>query len=266
MYKLFFLTILSTCMFATGFEFEVSNPTMGAAYFDIFNAIPAIFSDSTYQNMLKLIFLIGGFGIMVKAILGNQIEKTPVLFFKYMIAGTFLMILILGKSGDVLIVTSATDNNSYCSQIESQAPSASGYTVSMPGILPWFLSSVNSIGVNSTKLASAAYAGLSSDTTVNKSFKSTANAGFGSQLTASDSLFKINRSDLINAATGDITSTTFGNTTNAEGLTNLTDFYSECIVMPLNTKSITYISFMSEIKKTGDIVSTIDDFYKLNKI
>jgi len=266
MYKLFLITILSTCVYSTGFEFQVENPIMAQAYFDIFNAIPAIFSNSSYLNMLKLLFLAGGFAVMVKAIIGNEIAKAPTLFTKYMISGTFLMILVLGQTGDELIVTSATDNSSYCSQIGNQAPAANAYTVAMPGILPWVLSSVNTIGVGLTELAATAYSGFSGDPIIDNSFKSTANAGFGSQLTASNILFKMDRADLINAVKGDINSTTFGQTSNSEGLVNLIDFYAECLAMPLNNKSITYVSLISEIEKTGDIISTIDDFYNLNVI
>ncbi len=270
MFKLFYLFLFSvTVSHAAGYPFEVSNNTMGQAYFDIFNSIGGILNSNSYLSMLKLLFLIGGFFIFALGVFNissaEDGKSTVSNYFKYMIAGTMLMLLVLSPSKDELIVFPKASSTSYSSQAEVQV-NYSGFTVSLPGILPWYFSAVNQIGVSSTELAASAYSGFSSDPNVDKSMKETTVKGFGSQLNAPTKIFSITKSDLQSIATGNTVSTTFGTVENTVALATLSRFYTDCINMGAvsNTKPI--LSLAHELYKTGDIVSTTNDYFTSNVI
>ena len=68
MKKLFLiLLILPIGLLADDWIFSVENTTMVTAYFNIFNAIAALFKNDNYIDLLRLAFLVGGFFVFVIA-------------------------------------------------------------------------------------------------------------------------------------------------------------------------------------------------------
>ena len=68
---IFAITLLPSLVLAENikYTFYVDSPTMVEAYFNIFNAMAAMFQAPTYMEILKLAVLLGGFFTFILAII-----------------------------------------------------------------------------------------------------------------------------------------------------------------------------------------------------
>ena len=276
-YLLIFITLLTT-LHANIYNFEVENPTMARAYFDVFNGISATLSSSHYYNILHLVFLVGGFLFFAMYVLNikksKDGEQAITSFVKYMAAGTALMILVLGNGGESnqLKVNSRVLQSSYCSDLSAvngnssgDIYSYSGYTVALPGILPEIFSIVNKIGVSSTDLAASAFSGVSGDSTIDNSFSNSSYGGFSSELNAPQKIISFNYQELSKYAS-DINSSTFGVQSASYLYGSLRNFFTDCVQMPTSAYKKQGITLQETLSKTNDIYATLEDLFTKKEI
>ena len=276
-YLLIFITLLTSLHAEDMYKFEVENPTMGRAYFDLFNAISALMQSQTYGEILHLIFMLGAFFVFVagvfKALQGSDPKAALADTAKYLIAGTMLMIAVLpdasnSSSKATMVVESRVIPSYYCSERPALNAGAvdmnnySGFTVSMPNTLAFLFSTVNRIGKNTTDLAAAAFSGISTDTAVSNSLSNMAASGFGGGLRTSQSLVGINFQGALAAdyADAEQSSATYGNLKNGDILNSyFQEFLFQCVYMTASPDKKTGITTLEAMSKTKNIKRTLDD-------
>ena len=117
MKKLFLiLLILPIGLLADDWIFSVENTTMVTAYFNIFNAIAALFKNDSYIDLLRLTFLIGGFFVFAKGVLaaweGSASANMLSPYGKYLAIGVALLTLIFSQTSTLWI--EAKELPTYC--------------------------------------------------------------------------------------------------------------------------------------------------------
>jgi len=255
------------------YPFDVHNNTMVNFYFDVFNGISSIFKSQNYVELLKLVFLVGGFFVFSAAILGSgkSDEDTSARgnaashYFSYMVSGTLLLILILGTgNNDSLVIESKDSYQTYCSS--QNEPATVGTTVEMPGILPYTFSAINQMGEYSTQLAKSMYTGISSDSNIITSLQNENGIGSSLEGIASLSSFTIDKTsreykkELIN-------SSTFGNVYKGTILeSGMLYFFNQCIFGVSSINSSLGAEIIDTIDNTSSIKYTLRDIYNNQKL
>lgn len=158
MKKIFLLLIglVSFSFAAEQYEFIVENSAMADAYFNIFNAISAMFNSNDYINLLRLTFLLGGFfvftGTVLKAFSGEASGVSTVgPYAKYLLIGTALLTFAFSHKSNLWVTTNQTP--SFCSTTNV----TSGYAVSMPTTLAYVFSFTHKIGNELTIIMDSAF-------------------------------------------------------------------------------------------------------------
>ena len=249
------------------YPFYVENPTMGSAYFNIFNAIVALMKSETYKDILQLIFLLGGFFVFVmgvfKVFQGRNGKEAILDFTKYMIAATMLLIIILPNDNNLnsqLVVESKELPVYYCNESNQRSADYSAFTVRMPQTLAWGFSAINSIGIGSTELASTVFSNVSSNVEVQKAFRNSSSSGFGSEIDQLKGLLSVRLSDLnqsISYDTGAFGHIRGGSISGGYYAT----FLQQCVFMVKSADSSLGTLISSTLAKTGDIRRTLNDLY-----
>ena len=273
---LLLLFIFSSIVFGAdeGFMFYVENPTMGKAYFNIFNAIVALMKSETYMQMLELIFLLGGFFVFVmgifKTLQGQDGKEALFDFSKYMIAATMLLSLVLpggNNENTTLIVESKQLPVYYCSEENNLATAYSGYTVQMPQSLAWAFSAINSIGTGTTEQAATVFSSVSTSTAVNDAFKSSAIGGYGSEIDDIKALLNIRFSDFLDNNKTVLPSDTFGDVDTDSVIGGyFTTFLQQCVFMVKGADAGLGTKMASTIEKTGYMRGTFKDLFKADEL
>lgn len=154
MKKILILLFITVNFAFADYHFIVENSTMVDAYENLFNAIAMIFSADSYVDLLRFIFLLGGFFTFLLSIqraseAGNVSSLSP--YIKYLIVGVIILTLAFSKKENIWITT----NNipSYC----AEGSHSTGAVVKIPSALAFGFSTINKIGTNLTKLAETAF-------------------------------------------------------------------------------------------------------------
>lgn len=160
MKKLFLiLLILPIGLLADDWIFNVENTTMVTAYFNIFNAIAALFKNDSYIDLLRLAFLIGGFFVFAKGVLaaweGSASANMLSPYGKYLAIGVALLTLIFSTTSTLWI--EAKELPTYCPGAATGTPSTTGFAVELPSVLAYVFKFTNTIGTELTYLAEAAF-------------------------------------------------------------------------------------------------------------
>jgi len=270
---LFLLLLISTSIFASdqAYIFYVENPTMGKAYFNIFNAIVALMSSEMYGEILQLVFLLGGFFVFVMGVFqvfqGQDGKTALVDFSKYMVAGTILLTLVIPNNGSNNNATMVVESKSvpvyYCE--EENQNNYSGFSVSMPETLAWGFSAINSIGTGSTEMAAAVFSNVSTNPEVQKAFQSSSIGGFGSELDQVKGLLGVKLSDLYDRNTSNPTvgeTSSFGKINVNSVLGGFySQFLNECVFMVKSADSNLGSRIVTLVENTGDIARTLSKLY-----
>lgn len=269
MKKILILLFLSASLFASApvvvpvtspvenFTFLVDNATMVDAYFNIFNAMASLFQSADYLQLLKLVFLLGGFGVFFSGVLksfqGGNGQGAVSDFAKYMILGTTLLILVLHDKSNLVIKTN--NLGSFCSTASGQTsmvssdPVTTGVVVgNIPTTLAWGFSFLNEIGVETTKMARTAFSPLSTTGVVDPS----ARQGFASYLAGIGAVTSISIDDIA----GDSTLSTGNAATIGSTLVAITN---DCILIPAAQDPVYGQMVISAMKQTGDERQTMQD-------
>lgn len=160
MKKLFLiLLILPIGLLADDWIFNVENTTMVTAYFNIFNAIAALFKNDSYIDLLRLAFLVGGFFVFAKGVLaaweGSASAHMLSPYGKYLAVGVALLTLIFSQTSTLWI--EAKELPTYCPGAAAGTPATTGFAVELPSVLAYVFKATNTIGTELTYLAEAAF-------------------------------------------------------------------------------------------------------------
>ena len=105
---LMILLFMCSAAFAD-YTFYVENSTMVDAYYNIFNAIGALFSSDDYVDLLRFAFLVGGFfvfaGGVLKAWEGNANTTTLFPYAKYLAVGVALLTIVFSSKTTMWVTT-----------------------------------------------------------------------------------------------------------------------------------------------------------------
>ncbi|MCI4443942.1 MAG: conjugal transfer protein TraG N-terminal domain-containing protein [Lentimicrobium sp.] len=269
MKRLFILLLLflTDNLFAIGqvenFTFIVDNPTMVDAYFNIFNSMAALFQSADYLQLLKLVFLLGGFGVFFSGVLKSFQGSSGVGaisdFGKYMILGTTLLTLIFHDKSNLIIKTNnlGTFCQNNASNITMVAPDVTTGTVvgNIPTALAWGFSFLNEIGVETTKMARTAFSPLTTTVVLDPS----ARQGFASYLAGIGAVTSISLDNI----TSDSTLATGNAATIGSSLVSITN---DCILIPAGQDPNYGEMVINAMKQTGDVRRTMNDLIKSQNI
>jgi hypothetical protein len=217
------------------YTFYVENSTMVDAYFNVFNAIGALFSSDDYVDLLRFAFLVGGFfvfaGGVLKAWEGNANTTTLFPYAKYLAVGVALLTIVFASKTTMWVTTKNLP--SFCS---TSSPTT-GFAVELPSILAYAFNATNQIGTGLTQLAEAAYS-LPADTSKGTTLMSD-NGEFMGALNKSIKVLSIDPDEIgLNQLTGEKFSFSehWGN------------FISTCIYQVANNKGVEGDKFISDFK------------------
>lgn len=242
------------------YKFVVDNPTMVDAYFNIFNAMAGMFNSVAYQNLLKLVFLMGGFIVFFMGVLKSYESSSAQLtiseFTKYMLVGTALLTLIYSDKKSLVITTKNIPT--YCSTGSAFKQTISTNTVlgagesattgvvvgNIPEILAWGFAFINEIGTESTRIAKTAFG------SVNGTLITESPADFASYLTAVGDIMKLKLSDIAS-------NTQYSSDVTLEQ--SLQTVINDCILIPSTADSVYGSQIRGVMFSTGDMVRTIEN-------
>lgn len=191
------------------FYFDVENGSMGELYFIIFNAIAVFFdtssSNNDYYRLLRLTFMLGGMfvfmGAVGKTLMGQGSHQGIFDFFKYLITGTALLMLVFGNKATIAFESSQV-LTSYC----DSANTVPDYTVfdvaNMPLLLAATFSGMNQVGNTLNNMTRSAFSTTDVGQVIN------GNSEYASYLTSINSILTtpINAMLDTNSTTGNFSS------------------------------------------------------------
>lgn len=247
------------------YGFVVDNPTMIDAYFNIFNAMAGMFNSTAYNNLLKLVFLMGGFIVFFTGVLKTYETSSGQLaisdFIKYMLVGTALLIFIHSNKKSLVLTTKTFPT--YCSAgtgykqsgittdtiINGMANTTTGVVVSnIPEVLAWGFAFINEIGTESTKLAKTAFGDINGNVITESP------SDFASYLTAVGDIMKTDLSVIASQSNSTAKDMTLGSA--------LQVILNDCILIPAGADSTNGLAIRNTMFSTGDMVRTIDNLIK----
>ena len=163
MKKIVLLMLFISSLAFADYTFEVENSTMVEAYYNIFNAISAIFQNGEYLDLLRLVFLLGGFFVFATAILksfeGNQSSNPISHYGKYLFIGMATLTLAFSTKETVWVTSKTLP--SFCS---NSSPNV-GFAVQLPSLLAFSFTTVNKVGKGLTEMSETAFTAPSSNGT-----------------------------------------------------------------------------------------------------
>jgi len=261
----------ATLFGAEGYIFEVDNPVMAKAYFDIFNGMSAIFASDEYLNMLRLVFLLGGFFVFTIGIFnsakGTDVRKNVLGdYTKYLVAGTLLLTIIYGGEKKDLIIESRTTPEYVCPTITND--NYNGYTVQLPGILPEAFSTLKLLGNRMTDHAASVFSNISGNDLINESYTSNTKISFGKETIAPIEMLNNDFENVLidpKVLYKDFTSDTFGTLSMASILKSIpNEFYQNCLLLLPDSGLSTEID--TALRASGNMQKTIEDIFVNDKI
>ena len=179
--SIFFIFLLFPSFVLAGDDinliFHVNNNLMVDVYYNIFNGIVMLLSDSTYLSILKIVFLIGGFFVFMMGIakvFSGGDAKAPIFdFLKYMIIGVIMLSVLFNGKTETILIRSDTIPT-YCQVLDpndkmnilnislqmtksASSSESSGEVLvgNIPEVLAFSYVLMNRIGTDMTQLASA---------------------------------------------------------------------------------------------------------------
>ena len=274
---IFAITLLPSLVLAENikYTFYVDSPTMVEAYFNIFNAMAAMFQAPTYMEILKLAVLLGGFFTFILAIIktyqGGSGTAPLGAFVKYLLIAVSLLTLLFSNPVNLYIKTKKIPE--YCAPgstatAEYQIKNSSTYqgasadavaTIvgNIPEALAWTFATVNEVGRGTTNMARAVFSDVDRSGVVMDR-----DSDFAGYLSSISALLSTRLSDLVadnrfKSGTGPGGGVAAKN--DASLLSGLDAIQRDCILIP-TSKSLAGNSVIQAFMSTGDLYSTIDDF------
>jgi conjugal transfer mating pair stabilization protein TraG len=241
------------------YPFIVDNATMVDAYWNIFNAIASLFNNPDYINLLRLVFLMGGFitfftGVL-KTFQGGNAQGALTDFAKYMLIGMTLLTLMFSDKSSILVKTN--NLSTFCSvglssneSLTSATPTNGTLVGNVPTVLAWSFGFLNKVGVTTTIMAKTAFSPLTSDPAILQSRN-----GFASYIEGISAITSITLDDITaNTEMSSASSPTIGST--------MTAVVNDCILIPAGQDSTFGPDIISTMKNTGNLEQTLTQLIK----
>lgn len=227
------------------YTFTVDNPTMVDTYFNIFNAMSGLFNSSGYTQLLKLVFLMGGFFTFVLAVFKAFSDQSGLVkeFPKYMLTTTAILIILFSSKANVLITTNKIP--SYCNTEAHNTQTTNVVVGNIPKVLAWFFSGVNTFSNQAVKLTTTAY----SD--VNMAPITTSRSDYAYFLT--------NIKEIISMDLNKLSSNSQFTTDMSIGQA-FERIVSECVMLPANASNEFKSKILDAFYTSGDIHETMDQY------
>ncbi len=235
--------------------FDVENGSMVDTYFNIFNTIAQFFQSPDYLELLKIVFLVGGFLVLTISIMnakqgiGLGSLKT---FVKYLLIGTGLLTIMFSHKSQMIIKT----NNipSFCpigisskESIITTTPTTGVVVGNIPEALAWTFSLINEVGKETTRFATMGFTAVDADLTT-----------YTSKSDAVSYLQGINT--VLNSKITDFT-TDFGSADKMTLMEGLDSIYRDCIAAPASVKGEDGSTLITAISNTGNLRQTLKDYF-----
>ncbi len=233
------------------YTFKVENTEMVDAYFNVFNAIAMIFSTQSYLDLLRLVFLVGGFFVFLGAILagfgaeqgaGGAIKK----YASYTIGGFIILSVVF--SGKTTLWVQTDNLPGYCS---SASPTTGTAIDNVPEKLAWIFVSMNQGGRELTRMAEMAFSTPSSAGSTSMAD----NGGFIGSLKSSQNLLNVDFSK-ISMKQDPSTGKKAFDTNRA-----LSKVFSECIYIPYSAKGTDGQEKIDEFASSTNTEQFLDNLF-----
>ncbi len=151
------LLLIMPILASANYTFYVDNPEMVDSYFNIFNAIAMVFSNSGYMDLLRLVFLFGGFFVFLGAILkgfgssegGGGLVKR---YTAYTLTGFALLSVVFSQKTTMWV--QANNIPSYCAD---SSPTTGTAIDNIPSSLAYVFATINTTGKELTRMAETAF-------------------------------------------------------------------------------------------------------------
>lgn len=243
---LFLLLLMIPSIASADYTFYVENSDMVDSYFNIFNAIAMLFQSDSYIDLLRLVFLFGGFFVFIGGILqgfGKDGKGALSGYATYTITG-FAFLSIVFSSPTTLWIESET-LPSYCSASSTTTGVAVG---NIPNVLAYTFATINSVGRGMTRLAETAFTVPTS--AGNTSMKDS--GGYLGSLKQAITLLTSETNPVMLKGP---------NPVNIDG--GFKSFFSECIMVPFSSNPEGK-PIIAEILGSGDLFLYLDNMYATN--
>lgn len=277
------LSSLSSSLLAKDFFFHVDSPTMVDVYWNIFNAIVALFKNETYIMAMKLVFLIGGLITFIMGVVrtGEDGSHRGMFdFTKYLIGGVAIMLVLgfnssptsgNGVSADStrhpsrLVIMSDT-LHTYCktdigqddSHIAQQQPTLGAVVNGVPETLAWGFTFFNKIGTETTKLARMAFS--STGSVGNKDLFQASLSDYAAYLQNIKNVLSISINDIEAAAKTSSVFATSGHQSKMTVSELSKAVWNQCVFVPASNDPNFGPAVMETFLKSGDLKRTLQDY------
>lgn len=249
---IFFVLLLDlSAVEQSSYTFIVDNPTMVDAYFNIFNSMAGMFNSSSYLELLKLVFLMGGFITFAIVVIKSFSDENSLMknFPRYMFIGTTLLIVLFSNKTDLIVKTNKIP--SFCSSSQYVANTTGTVISNMPMVLTWFFSAVNTFSIDITRLTTTAFSDVHT---------------YPITTSRSDYVYYLsNIKALLNMKLEKITSNSqyTSDSTIADDFTSLVN---NCIIIPASSDGIYGQKILNTFYNTGDFNETLDQYINNGKL
>jgi conjugal transfer mating pair stabilization protein TraG len=247
---LFFTSLLlasPTSSDGSSYVFYVESPDLVEIYTNIFTGIVNIFSSDSYKDLLRLVFLFGGFftfafGLFKSWGRGGQGALSD--YAKYLAGGVALLVIIFSTKSTILVKT----NNipTYCNSSDQSA--VVGATVSgIPSVLAYIFDTINEVGKFSTEIAEQAYG-------TPHMFE---NGGYAGAL-----------KQTLNVLSANIDRVTLNKMSNGGQPYDMgkvvRTIFSQCIFIPFSAKGQEGMDYLAKLKSSSNLYADIANLYENN--
>lgn len=252
--KILLLFIIPSLALANGYNFVVENTAMVDTYFNIFNAIASLFKSEDYVELLRLVFLLGGFFVFAGGVLssGESSGSGKILapYIKYTLTGTAILVLMFSNQEKMWITT----NNipSMC----STASVTTGTAVdNMPAVLAYFFTVTNRIGTNLTHLAEA---GFNTPASSIGTATMSDSGGYLGSLKQTIKLLAINPNKITNNKDDELD--LLAAEGNLDFLSMWQNFFAKCVYEVAQNKGLTGDAVLNTLKNSNDIETWVKNY------
>lgn len=247
--KKILLVMLFMCSFAfADYQFVVENSTMVNTYFNIFNAISAIFQSDNYLDLLRLVFLLGGFfvfaGSVLKSFDGNASSNLIAPYGKYLAVGVALLTMAFSYKETMWVTT---DNlPSFC----STASPTTGFAVEIPSVLGYVFTTTNTIGRGLTSMAETAF----SIPNANGTASMTDSGGYLGSLKQTINVLSLNPNDVTLQGMTPVSES-------SDMMTLWSTFFSKCVYEVANNKGSDGEKVLNTMTSSKNIYDWVQNTY-----
>ncbi len=247
--KIFLLLFLLESMASAAYTFIVENSEMVDSYFNIFNAMAMLFQSNSYMDLLRLVFLFGGFFVFLGGILGGfgkDGQGAISGYVKYTIIGFGFLSIIFSRSDTIWV--QAENLPTYCS---AGSPTTGVAIDNIPTVLAYGFVTINQIGRQMTEIAENAF-------TTPSAHGTTSMVDSGGFIGSLKSALTVINTDLNNVA---MKENAAGTTTPFNLKAAVKAVYNECIFIPFSSKGEEGRLLIDKFASSKHLINDLDALY-----